>query len=359
MLRLTRPLVIGVAVMTSAVVTFAAPTVSAGHPPVTSSSATYTVVAGDYLSGIAVKLKVSLRDLLNTNSLRLDSLIYPGMVLQVPAGGSQPIAAADPSTGSTGGAYVVVKGDYLSGIAVKLNVTLRSLLTTNGLTIASVIQPGQKLTVPAGGSLPAATPRPVSQSPAPAAAPAQVQVYTVVSGDALSTIAQRLGVTTRSILDLNGLRLDSLIWPGMKLNVPAGAQLPVASPTASSSKVQTVIDYALAQVGKPYKFFTAGPETFDCSGLTKRAFAQIGVNLPHYSVAQATHGTAVDWRNGATIKPGDLVFLSEDGVSQVIMHVGIALSSTTWVEATRSGDVVKTGNIPMRRVVAVRRVVEG
>ena len=43
--------------------------------------------------------------------------------------------------------------------------------------------------------------------------------------------------------------------------------------------------------------------------------------------------------------------------SGLIDHVGIAISSTQWIHAPRTGDVVRIGNIPMGRVAAVRRIV--
>ena len=92
-----------------------------------------------------------------------------------------------------------------------------------------------------------------------------------------------------------------------------------------------MLNYALAQVGKPYKFFTAGPASFDCSGLTKAAFAQVGVDLVHHSASQARQGRPVDFTREA-IRPGDLVFLSTRG-AKVINHVGIAVNANTLVQA--------------------------
>ena len=92
------------------------------------------------------------------------------------------------------------------------------------------------------------------------------------------------------------MTVNSLITPGMTLNLPAGAQASASPPPAASTSgaIQTVLDYALAQQGKPYQFAADGPESFDCSGLVKSAYAQIGISLVHQSSAQAT--TARPWR---------------------------------------------------------------
>ncbi|MCB0980606.1 MAG: LysM peptidoglycan-binding domain-containing protein, partial [Ilumatobacter sp.] len=140
---------------------------AAAAPAAPASAQYYTVQSGDYLMGIAAKLDVRLSDLLAANNLTVTSLIYPGMQLVVPGA-----AAATPSAPVTQ-YYTVARGDYLTGIAVKLSVKLSALLEANGLTIQSVILPGQRLVVPAGGSLPSA-PSSSSSSSGSGASPAAV-----------------------------------------------------------------------------------------------------------------------------------------------------------------------------------------
>jgi LysM repeat protein len=337
---------------------------AAPKAPAAPTAATYTVQSGDYLLGIASKLKVRLADLLAVNKMTVTSLIYPGMKLQVPAGGVVPSSTAPaPSAPSAGAVYTVKSGDYLGGIASRLGVKLSALLSANNLTSSSVIHPGTKLVVPAGGTLPA---EPVAPASGAIATTSQL-VYVVKSGDYLSGIAPSLGVKMADLLAVNKLTLTSFIYPGMKLLVPAGGKLPtVAAPNSgtpaagstTSGKVAKVLAFAQAQLGDPYKFFAAGPDQWDCSGLTMAAYAEIGISLPHYSGAQVNYGTIVDWRTQA-IQPGDLVYLESYVGSGVINHVGIAISSTQWIHAPRTGDVVRIGNIPTVRMVAVRRLVNG
>ena len=82
-----------------------------------------------------------------------------------------------------------------------------------------------------------------------------------------------------SLLAVNGMRSTSLIMPGMRLSLPAGASAPRHSSggtgtAAPSGPAAAAISFALAQVGKPYVFFTAGPGAFDCSGLTMAAYSR-------------------------------------------------------------------------------------
>ena len=65
-----------------------------------------------------------------------------------------------------------------------------------------------------------------------------------------------------------------------------------------------VIAYARSQVGKRYVSGGEGPYGFDCSGFTKRAYAEAGIRLPHSSGAQAALARIV---SSAQARPGDLV----------------------------------------------------
>ncbi|WP_410625912.1 NlpC/P60 family protein [Amycolatopsis sp. cmx-8-4] len=79
------------------------------------------------------------------------------------------------------------------------------------------------------------------------------------------------------------------------------------------------VAYARAQVGKAYVYGAEGPNSFDCSGLTKTAYAAGGVSLPHSSQSQYTLG----WSIGRTdLQPGDLVFYYGPSPSHVAIYVG-------------------------------------
>ena len=323
----------------------------------------YVVKAGDFLAGIAAKVGVALPDLLSVNSLTPKSLILPGDRLTVPAGANTPaIAPATPPAPVAGAlVHTVNNGDFLLGIAALYHVTLADLLAVNKLTVKSVISPGRQLALPSTAVAPV-------QAPAVTVGPATASLtYTVRNGDFLAGIASKYKVTLTDLLAVNKLKANSLILPGGTLAMPVGAVVPPVAPVApvtpaASAVVQAaagpaavVVAYAYAQLGKPYRFFTAGPTTFDCSGLVMAAYAQIGIAMIHHSASQAGYGTAVDiWSE--PIKPGDLVFMAhEDGV---ISHVGIAVDATHWIHAPAPGDVVRLAPIPPRGLLAtVRRIV--
>lgn len=191
-------------------------------------------------------------------------------------------------------------------------------------------------------------------------------VYVVKAGDSLSGIASRAGVSLAALLSANGFQRTTVIHPGQKIALPSGsvsggvaATSATAPPAFSAAAVKLikVVEFAKAQVGKPYRFAAAGPDAYDCSGLVLAAFRQIGMSLPHSSFEQSKRGTAVDWRT-QEIRPGDLVFTFSSTNPTQISHVGIAISDSQWIEAPFTGANVRIASMPSdTRIQAVRRLV--
>jgi len=100
-----------------------------------------------------------------------------------------------------------------------------------------------------------------------------------------------------------------------------------------SSKVETAIAYAQAQLGEPYKWGGAGPSSWDCSGLVMKAYGAAGISLSHYAPTQFKAGTKVSVSN---IKRGDLLFWSNGSVAS-IYHVAIYLGNGKMIHAPRTG----------------------
>src|SRR5436309_13571890 len=72
-------------------------------------------------------------------------------------------------------------------------------------------------------------------------------------------------------------------------NTTSAAPAVVAAPAAAPNQAaQTAVNTALAQVGKPYVWGGAGPNSFDCSGLVQYSYKAAGVSLPHSSRMQST-----------------------------------------------------------------------
>lgn len=120
-----------------------------------------------------------------------------------------------------------------------------------------------------------------------------------------------------------------------------------ASPTVHvSGNAGVAVNFAYAQLGKPYEWAADGPDSYDCSGLTMAAWAQAGVSLPHNAAEQYN---AIPHVSRSDIQPGDLVFYENLG------HVAIYVGSNKVIHAPTYGEVVKVSSIDMMPVYGIGR----
>lgn len=110
--------------------------------------------------------------------------------------------------------------------------------------------------------------------------------------------------------------------------------MPVPAGTTEGAK--RAIQFARAQLGEPYVWAAAGPDSWDCSGLTMMAWRAGGISLPHYSAAQYQQTKHI---TVAQLRPGDLVFWGTS--PNTIHHVALYIGSGQIIHAPRTGDVVK------------------
>jgi len=108
-------------------------------------------------------------------------------------------------------------------------------------------------------------------------------------------------------------------------------------PPAPSAGAATALDVARAQIGKPYQWAAAGPNSFDCSGLTMYAWGKAGVQLPHSAAAQYDMLPKVSRKSLAA---GDLVFFGSP-----IHHVGIYEGGGIMIDAPQTGENVRRDSI--------------
>jgi peptidoglycan DL-endopeptidase CwlO len=107
---------------------------------------------------------------------------------------------------------------------------------------------------------------------------------------------------------------------------------PNVAVTGDSTGVQA-LRWALTQVGKPYVWGAAGPDSFDCSGLVMWAYAHVGISLQHFTGSQWTEGVHI---SRSQLQPGDLVFFFPD-----IGHVGLWIGNGLMVDAPTQGQNVQ------------------
>jgi len=138
----------------------------------------------------------------------------------------------------------------------------------------------------------------------------------------------------------------------------AGTANAAAPPPALGSRIQTVLQGALALLGTPYRWGGTGTDGFDCSGLVGYVFHNaLGIELPRVSRDLAKSGQLVSDRS--LLSPGDLVFFSRRARGRVD-HVGIYLGDGRFLHAPRTGKQVEVSSLDNAywndRFVQARRV---
>ncbi len=177
---------------------------------------TYRVRNGDTISGIARRWHITSRSIITANRLRSDRLrIGQRLILTVPNVERSPIIEPTSAPKGKHVIYTVKSGDTLGRIASRYGVSTASLRMTNRIR-GNMIRPGQRLRIPGTGGSEAA----------------DTVIHTVSSGETLSSIANRYGVTVTRLKRSNRLTSNTL-HIGDKLEIPAREQ-----PRASSSGVR-------------------------------------------------------------------------------------------------------------------------
>lgn len=119
------------------------------------------------------------------------------------------------------------------------------------------------------------------------------------------------------------------------------------APGPAAARGRTAVEFARAQIGKPYEWGAEGPGSYDCSGLTSQAWAAAGAPIPRTSQEQWRQlpKVAVD-----RMQPGDLIIYHADA-----SHVGMYIGDGTIVHAPRPGrNVTLTGAGSMKILGVVR-----
>lgn len=157
-------------------------------------------------------------------------------VLSLPA-----VATVQAAPLDQGSAYVVKAGDSLSAIAQQYGVSLQAIMAANNISNPSLIHVGQRLVIPG-----ATAPAPTSDNPT---------VHVVASGETVSAIAQKYGVSLQSLIEANSLADPSRIGSGQRLKIPstgsAGA-VPAAPVAAGPSEYVVRAGDSLAGIAQQF-----------------------------------------------------------------------------------------------------------
>jgi LysM repeat protein len=200
----------------------------------------YRVRPGEGFTQIARRYGVGAAALARANGLTLASVIVPGQRLRVPGSRARPRTRKRPTSAPLV-LHTVAPGEGFITIAHRYGVSAVNLARANGLTLASVIAPGQRLRVPGRHA--------TARKAPPRAAEPKPSFHTVLPGESFFSIAQRYHVSPWRLAQASHLRLMSTIVPGQRLTLPPGAHLESTGPSVDRDTVRLAIDRWAAAYG--------------------------------------------------------------------------------------------------------------
>lgn len=114
--------------------------------------------------------------------------------------------------------------------------------------------------------------------------------------------------------------------------------------SGSMTRAEKVIAYAQSRMDCPYVYGKSGPDSFDCAGLVRYAYKQIGISLTHSAYGQGyNEGTRVSYEN---LKKGDIVCFNTNGSDDdLVDHTGIYIGGGKFVHASSAGGKVMVSSL--------------
>lgn len=130
--------------------------------------------------------------------------------------------------------------------------------------------------------------------------------------------------------------------------------------TTTQTKVEKMIAFAKEQLGKPYKYSTEGPSSFDCSGLIYYVLREMGVRTSRLSALGFSNSSSFSKiTKMSSLQPGDILFF-KSSTSSSVNHTGIYIGSNKMIHASSANKQVVIGDISSsyysQNFVCARRV---
>ncbi len=227
--------------------------------------------------------------------------------------------------------YTIKKGDTLSRVSKKLNVSAKEIRSLNNLKKSAKLKIGQTLIVKKTGP----------------------RTYTVKKGDSINRIAKKFNIDAEELKDINLLDSNSL-KPGQKLLLEAKPEIETAKinleeeiksiseseEIAQMNAKDRLLLFAKKFINIPYKFGGNSIMGIDCSAYVQKVYSLIGITIPRSARLQFEEGEIVD-RDSLSI--GDLVFFRT--YASFPSHVGIYLGNDLFIHASSKGKKVSIDSL--------------
>jgi soluble lytic murein transglycosylase-like protein len=171
--------------------------------------------------------------------------------------------------------------------------------------------------------------------------------------DGLSAVQTRIAEIQSMLAPQAAPSATSSDWAGVAASSGLLGSSPNDAGAPGTASGSGVVADAQKYLGVPYRWGGTDPSTgLDCSGLTQRVYADVGITLPRTAAQQATAGTAV--ASVADAQPGDLVFFDYSSSRPGVDHVGIYLGDGQMIAAPQEGESVSIQ--PVGSPTLIRRI---
>lgn len=299
------------------------------------ANGTYTVKAGDTLYSISRRFGMSLSQLVSANGISTSSIIQPGETLRVVGGEATSSVVRTNTTVTSGGHYTVQAGDTLYSIARRNGMNLSSLLSLNGLSQSSTIFPGQRLTLSQFEGTSAGY-RPTASSTS------STGNYTIQAGDTLYSISRRFGISLSTLLANNGLSASSLIRPGQTISVSGSSSANVQSQSVSYTSTSGSGNYTVKAGDTLYRIaYNHGislTKLLSLNGLSANSTIRPGQHLV-VSGSSSTVKTSYASRGASTH-----TVQSGEGLWRIARNYGLTLEELKALNGL-SSNVIRVGQV--------------
>lgn len=299
------------------------------------ANGTYTVKAGDTLYSISRRFGMSLSQLVSANGISTSSIIQPGETLRVVGGEATSSVVRTNTTVTSGGHYTVQAGDTLYSIARRNGMNLSSLLSLNGLSQSSTIYPGQRLTLSQFEGTSAGY-RPTASSTS------STGNYTIQAGDTLYSISRRFGISLSTLLANNGLSASSLIRPGQTISVSGSSSANVQSQSVSYTSTSGSGNYTVKAGDTLYRIaYNHGislTKLLSLNGLSANSTIRPGQHLV-VSGSSSTVKTSYASRGASTH-----TVQSGEGLWRIARNYGLTLEELKALNGL-SSNVIRVGQV--------------
>jgi cell wall-associated NlpC family hydrolase len=310
----------------------------------------HTVKKGESLSSIARKYNTNAKKLKKLNNLR-SSVIQPKQRLVVKKIESKTsakkntakktsaatVASAENSAWGYETLYhTVKKGDNLTSISRKYNVSISGIKKANNLKNSTIVT-GRRLKINVPRKMPdIETPDPIMT------VMSDKVYYKIKKGDTIEKISGHYNISPEELKKAN-LLSDEDFKEGQVIVIPP---VPIEESVLSETEIQQEADLrdslirdAFTYLNMPYRLGGSGTTSIDCTTLTKLVYRSIGISIPNTSAVQFKEGVPID-KN--LMAKGDLVFFKRRGQ---VGHVGIYVGNDLFIHASNAEKKVTVASL--------------